>query len=80
MNLTLHVWRQKNANDKGRLEKYEAKDINHHMSFLEMLDVAHGCGLLAAECVAVARVAAQGPQARDEMRAWSLGSSPSTIL
>jgi succinate dehydrogenase / fumarate reductase iron-sulfur subunit len=41
MNLTLHVWRQKNANDKGRLEKYEAKDINHHMSFLEMLDVVN---------------------------------------
>ncbi len=41
MNLTLHVWRQKDANDKGRLEKYEAKDINHHMSFLEMLDVVN---------------------------------------
>ncbi|UCD62800.1 MAG: succinate dehydrogenase/fumarate reductase iron-sulfur subunit [Candidatus Zixiibacteriota bacterium] len=41
MNLTLYVWRQKNADDKGRLEKYEAKDINHHMSFLEMLDVVN---------------------------------------
>lgn len=41
MNLTLYVWRQKNAQDKGRLEKYEAKDINHHMSFLEMLDVVN---------------------------------------
>ena len=39
MNLTLYVWRQKNAKDKGRMEKYEAKDINHHMSFLEMLDI-----------------------------------------
>lgn len=41
MNLTLHVWRQKNANDKGKMEIYEAKDISHHMSFLEMLDVVN---------------------------------------
>ena len=41
MNLTLHVWRQKNADDKGRMEKYKAKNISHHMSFLEMLDVVN---------------------------------------
>jgi len=41
MNLTLYVWRQKNASDKGRMEKYEAKDISTHMSFLEMLDVVN---------------------------------------
>lgn len=41
MNLTLKVWRQKNALDKGRLETYEAKDIHEHMSFLEMLDVVN---------------------------------------
>lgn len=41
MNLTLYVWRQKNAEDKGRMEKYEAKDVKHHMSFLEMLDVVN---------------------------------------
>jgi len=41
MNLTLFVWRQKNSKDKGRMEKYEVKDINHHMSFLEMLDVVN---------------------------------------
>lgn len=41
MNLTLYVWRQKNARDKGRLERYEAKNINTHMSFLEMLDVVN---------------------------------------
>lgn len=41
MNLTLLVWRQKNADDKGRLEKYEAKKISHGMSFLEMLDVVN---------------------------------------
>ncbi len=41
MNLTLLVWRQKNTNDKGRLEKYEAKNISDEMSFLEMLDVVN---------------------------------------
>jgi succinate dehydrogenase / fumarate reductase, iron-sulfur subunit len=41
MNLTLRVWRQKNAQDKGKLETYEAKNISTHMSFLEMLDVVN---------------------------------------
>ena len=41
MNLTLYVWRQKNARDKGRMEKYEARDISPDMSFLEMLDVVN---------------------------------------
>lgn len=41
MNLTLYVWRQKNARDKGRMEKYEATAVNTHMSFLEMLDVVN---------------------------------------
>ncbi len=39
MKLTLKVWRQKNANDKGRLETYQVKDISPDMSFLEMIDV-----------------------------------------
>lgn len=39
MNVTLKIWRQKNANDKGRFETYEMKDINTHMSFLELIDV-----------------------------------------
>jgi len=39
MNLTLHVWRQKNASDKGRMTRYAAKGVNPEMSFLEMLDV-----------------------------------------
>ena len=38
MNLTLFVWRQKNSQDKGRMEKHEAKNITSEMSFLEMLD------------------------------------------
>jgi succinate dehydrogenase / fumarate reductase, iron-sulfur subunit len=41
MNLTLHVWRQKNAKSEGRLVKYEARDISPDMSFLEMLDVVN---------------------------------------
>jgi succinate dehydrogenase / fumarate reductase iron-sulfur subunit len=38
MKLTLKIWRQKNAGDKGRFEKYLV-EANDHMSFLEMLDV-----------------------------------------
>ncbi len=41
MNLTLHVWRQKNSHAKGKMVRYEAKDINPDMSFLEMLDVVN---------------------------------------
>jgi succinate dehydrogenase / fumarate reductase, iron-sulfur subunit len=41
MNVKLRVWRQKNAQAHGRFEEYEAKDINPHMSFLEMLDVVN---------------------------------------
>ncbi|WP_339633811.1 succinate dehydrogenase/fumarate reductase iron-sulfur subunit [Bizionia echini] len=39
MNLTLKIWRQKNANDKGKLVEYPISDISPDMSFLEMLDV-----------------------------------------
>ncbi len=39
MKLTLKIWRQKNANDKGRLVDYPVSDISPDMSFLEMLDV-----------------------------------------
>lgn len=38
MNLTLHVWRQKGPQDKGKLETYPAKDVSPDQSFLEMLD------------------------------------------
>ncbi len=41
MNLTLHVWRQKNATERGRFVSYEALDISPDMSFLEMLDVVN---------------------------------------
>ena len=39
MNITLRVWRQKNAADKGRMVSYDVPDVSEHMSFLEMLDV-----------------------------------------
>src|SRR5208337_1837688 len=41
MNLTLKVWRQKNAKTPGRFETYQARDIIADMSFLEMLDVVN---------------------------------------
>jgi succinate dehydrogenase / fumarate reductase iron-sulfur subunit len=41
MNLTLHVWRQGNAQDPGRFVTYQAKSVSPDMSFLEMLDVVN---------------------------------------
>jgi len=41
LNLTLKVWRQRGANQKGALETYEAKNISTDMSFLEMIDVVN---------------------------------------
>src|SRR5690554_7865333 len=39
MNLTLKIWRQKNAKDKGQMVDYKISGISPDMSFLEMLDV-----------------------------------------
>jgi succinate dehydrogenase / fumarate reductase iron-sulfur subunit len=39
MDLNLKIWRQKNAQDKGRFVNYQLKGVSEHMSFLEMLDV-----------------------------------------
>lgn len=39
MNLTLKVWKQKNAKTAGSFETYQVKDISSEMSFLEMFDV-----------------------------------------
>ncbi len=38
MKLTLEIWRQKDAKDKGKFETYQV-EANPHQSFLEMLDV-----------------------------------------
>ena len=39
MNLTLKIWRQKDAQSKGRMVEYKVNNISDHMSFLEMLDI-----------------------------------------
>jgi succinate dehydrogenase / fumarate reductase iron-sulfur subunit len=39
MKLTLKIWRQKNASDKGGFATYPVDGISTDMSFLEMLDV-----------------------------------------
>ncbi len=46
MNLTLHVWRQENAQSQGRFVTYAAREISPDMSFLEMLDIVNE-GLIA---------------------------------
>lgn len=39
MKFNLKVWRQKNANDKGKLVDYTIDGVNADQSFLEMVDV-----------------------------------------
>src|SRR5215475_12696128 len=39
MRITLHIWRQANAAAPGKMVRYEVPNVNHEMSFLEMLDV-----------------------------------------
>ncbi len=39
INLTLKIWRQKDAKSNGKFETYTLKDVSTHMSFLEMIDV-----------------------------------------
>jgi succinate dehydrogenase / fumarate reductase iron-sulfur subunit len=41
VNLTLHVWRQKNARAAGRFVTYRATNVSPDSSFLEMLDVVN---------------------------------------
>jgi len=41
MKLMLHVWRQKDRTDPGRMETYPADNVSPDMSFLEMLDVVN---------------------------------------
>ena len=38
MKLTLHIWRQKNNAEKGRMVTYHLEGVEPDMSFLEMLD------------------------------------------
>src|ERR1700730_5348092 len=39
MRIVLHIWRQRNASESGRIVRYEVPSVNPDMSFLEMLDV-----------------------------------------
>ena len=39
MNLTLHVWRQKNANTPGKLETYILDNVSPDSSFIEMMNL-----------------------------------------
>jgi succinate dehydrogenase / fumarate reductase iron-sulfur subunit len=39
IDLTLHVWRQKDARTPGRMVTYPVKGVSTHASFLEMLDI-----------------------------------------
>jgi succinate dehydrogenase / fumarate reductase iron-sulfur subunit len=41
MNFLLKVWRQKDRKAKGKLVRYEARDISPNTSFLEMLDIVN---------------------------------------
>ncbi|RZO59508.1 MAG: succinate dehydrogenase/fumarate reductase iron-sulfur subunit [Limisphaerales bacterium] len=41
LNLKLKVWRQDDAEDRGRFEEYDADGVDTDMSFLEMLDVVN---------------------------------------
>jgi succinate dehydrogenase / fumarate reductase iron-sulfur subunit len=41
MDLVLHVWRQAGREAAGAFQRYEARDLNVEMSFLEMLDVVN---------------------------------------
>ena len=49
MKLKLHIWRQKNARDKGKMVTYEVDGIISDMSFLEMLDVLNEKLILNSE-------------------------------
>ncbi|MBN2031773.1 MAG: succinate dehydrogenase/fumarate reductase iron-sulfur subunit [Deltaproteobacteria bacterium] len=78
LNLKLKVWRQKNPEDKGHFETYQAERISTDMSFLEMLDVVneklildgkepiafeHDCREgICGSCGAVVNGLAHGPQ------------------
>ncbi|MFO0577210.1 MAG: succinate dehydrogenase/fumarate reductase iron-sulfur subunit [Polyangia bacterium] len=41
MNLTLHIWRQKDAKSAGKFVTYKATDISPDSSFLEMMDIVN---------------------------------------
>jgi len=49
MDLYLKIWRQKDRNTAGKLIDYKLKELNPHMSFLEMLDALNEKLITAGE-------------------------------
>ncbi len=49
MKLTLRIWRQRNADDKGRMVSYDLDGVSPDMSFLEMLDALNERLILEGE-------------------------------
>src|SRR6476646_9000044 len=49
MNFKLKIWRQRNAKSRGKIVKYEVRDISPDTSFLEMLDILNENLLRAGE-------------------------------
>ena len=49
MRFTLYIWRQRGADERGRLVTYEATSVSPDMSFLEMLDGVNQRLILAGE-------------------------------
>ena len=49
MNITLRVWRQEGAGDKGKMVTYGMERLSQDMSFLEMLDVLNESLTVAGE-------------------------------
>ncbi|WP_328687382.1 succinate dehydrogenase/fumarate reductase iron-sulfur subunit [Streptomyces caniferus] len=49
MNLTLRIWRQRNADAPGALSTYRVEGVSQDMSFLEMLDTLNEELLLAGD-------------------------------
>jgi succinate dehydrogenase / fumarate reductase iron-sulfur subunit len=39
VNLTLRIWRQSGPGDRGRMVRYDVRDVTPDMSFLDLLDV-----------------------------------------
>ncbi len=49
MNLTLRIWRQTDADDRGGMRTYQLTDVSPDMSFLEMLDILNEKLTMAGE-------------------------------
>jgi succinate dehydrogenase / fumarate reductase iron-sulfur subunit len=49
MRIVLHIWRQRNAEDLGKMVRYEVPDVKPEMSFLEMLDILNEALIVKGE-------------------------------